>query len=592
MKITAISVIGSTTFAVATAFAVATVFALYRQRPAPRVRRAISRSRNLCRLRQFDAAHEAATTALKLASTAIPRSATHMDALMQLTMVHSDLGRYRKALSYVDELIALIASIHGEASLEMLPAIQAKADVLEADDQPLSKAVEQLARIRELQRAVSGKQSDEAASFLLARLLLRAAHQEGVSIAARERAALVDRCVVVGLETIAVASAAGDPQRAVDFAAGLLELLGGDGTPAGVAARQQLSAAYLVHAHEHWSGDDDIVMGHGLEDVPFPVSNEIGENTLAPGTRPWMALPEKAKDAVMAHATLVWGGSSLAEVSEVEGSSLEAIGEVMTAIVREALAAPEPPDLSAECLTWAAKVPATLRVDTFLKAVLLARNLRPAALDRVRARPSSLHGNGLFAHGRIAHGELVTMYPCHAILIRDERKRGEGEGDSGKPRSGGKEGGGGGDIFLWTVPERGATSLQPVRAEARERLKRYLAQVDHSPLCIAADPEADHTPAACAHLINDAASLCATPTYAEEDEYVAASIAGCNCVFLPVCGCALAVVAIRDIEDGQELFASYDVGSWLNDHAAKARAEAWGRWLGASTQTDTCTNTT
>jgi hypothetical protein len=82
------------------------------------------------------------------------------------------------------------------------------------------------------------------------------------------------------------------------------------------------------------------------------------------------------------------------------------------------------------------------------------------------------------------------------------------------------------------------------------------------------------------HLINDAASLCADPTAADENAYVAASVAGCNCIFLPICGCALAVVAIRDIEDGHELFASYGICSWVDDHGAKARAHAWGRFLG------------
>jgi hypothetical protein len=87
-------------------------------------------------------------------------------------------------------------------------------------------------------------------------------------------------------------------------------------------------------------------------------------------------------------------------------------------------------------------------------------------------------------------------------------------------------------------------------------------------------------PAACGHLINDAASLCADPTAADENAYVAASVAGCNCIFLPICGCALAVVAIRDIEDGHELFASYGICSWVDDHGAEARAHAWGQFLG------------
>ncbi|KOO53715.1 hypothetical protein Ctob_012637 [Chrysochromulina tobinii] len=360
----------------------------------------------------------------------------------------------------------MIASIHGEACLEMLPALIAKVEVLEADEQ-LSKAAEELARAREIQRVMRNEPSIEAAaaSSTLAKALLRAAHQDNVAIRAAERAALVDRCVVAGLEAIAMASAVGSPQRAVEIAAELLEMLAGDGTPAGVAARAQLSAAYREYANVEWAGCEGVVEGHGLDDVLFPATSEGAEEALAPGTPSWSAIPDKVLGAVRAR-TSVWGG-------EVVGTSLVALSEVMTAIVHEVLAAPEPATLSAECLTWVSKVPATLSFVTFVKAALLAQSLRPANLER-----------------------------------------------------------------------------------------------------------REHTPAACGHLINDAASLCADPTAADENAYVAASVAGCNCIFLPICGCALAVVAIRDIEDGHELFASYGICSWVDDHGAEARAHAWGQFLG------------
>lgn len=570
----------------ATALAIAG-YAIFCLRPSTRVRRAISRSKQCCRLGHFDAAREAASAALRLASDAIPTSPAHMDAVLQLAVVLGKLRRFRKALVCLDELIAMVASIHGEACLEMLPALIAKVEVLEADEQ-LSKAAEELARAREIQRVMRNEPSIEAAaaSSTLAKALLRAAHQDNVAIRAAERAALVDRCVVAGLEAIAMASAVGSPQRAVEIAAELLEMLAGDGTLAGVAARAQLSAAYREYANVEWAGCEGVVEGHGLDDVLFPATSEGAEEALAPGTPSWSAIPDKVLGAVRARTSHVWGG-------EVVGTSLVALSEVMTAIVHEVLAAPEPATLSAECLAWVSKVPATLSFVTFVKAALLAQSLRPANLERVRVLPSSIPnaGDGVFAHGRIARNELVTMYPCHAILLRaDGNPPGEDDepDDHHKPtrggkagsKAGGKAGDDAGHVFLWTVPEQGAAFLQPVGREARRRLVSYLAQVDGSPISIAADPQREHTPAACGHLINDAASLCADPTAADENAYVAASVAGCNCIFLPICGCALAVVAIRDIEDGHELFASYGICSWVDDHGAEARAHAWGQFLG------------
>ena len=567
----------------ATALAI-TGYAIFFLRPSTRVRRAISRSKQCCRLGHFDAAREAASAALRLASAAIPTSPAHMDAVLQIAVVLFELHRFRKALVYLDELIAMVASIHGEACLEMLPALHAKVEVLEADEQ-LSKAAEELARAREIQRVMRSEPSIEAAaaSSALAKALLRAAHQDNVAIRAAERAAHVNRCVVAGLEAIAMASAVGSPQRAVEIAAELLEMLAGDGTPAGVAARGQLSAAYREHANVEWTGCEGVVEGHGLDDVLFPATSEGAEEALAPGTPSWSAIPDKVQGVVRSRTSLLWGG-------EVEGTSLVALSEVMTAIVHEVLAAPEPAPLSAECLTWVSKVPATLRFDTFVKAALLSQSLRPAALERVRVLPSSIPnaGDGVFAHGRIARNELATMYPCHAILLRadgnppredDEPPDGNKQPGSDN-KAGGKAGADAGHVFLWTVPAQGAAFLQPVCREARGRLVSYLAQVDGSPISIAADPLREHTPAACGHLINDAASLCADPTAADEDAYVAASVAGCNCIFLPICGCALAVVAIRDIEDGHELFASYGICSWVDDHGAEARAHAWGQFLG------------
>jgi hypothetical protein len=128
----------------ATALAIAG-YAIFYLRPSTRVRRAISRSKQCCRLGHFDAAREAASAALRLASDAIPTSPAHMDAVLQLAVVLGKLRRFRKALVCLDELIAMVASIHGEACLEMLPALIAKVEVLEADEQ-LSKAAEELSR--------------------------------------------------------------------------------------------------------------------------------------------------------------------------------------------------------------------------------------------------------------------------------------------------------------------------------------------------------------------------------------------------------------------------------------------------------------
>ena len=66
------------------------------------------------------------------------------------------------------------------------------------------------------------------------------------------------------------------------------------------------------------------------------------------------------------------------------------------------------------------------------------------------------------------------------------------------------------------------------------------------------------------------------PCEEQEDAYVEASIAGCNVVLHPVCGCALAAVAIKDIAEGEEVLTSYGVGAWMVQAKLLGAEEAEG----------------
>ena len=189
------------------------------------------------------------------------------------------------------------------------------------------------------------------------------------------------------------------------------------------------------------------------------------------------------------------------------------------------------------------------RVYGFLKSIdrthelssfaMLAKNLRPAGLCNVRIGPSSLHGDGVFAQRDLKRGDLITLHPCHYISI-----------NMGK------------DGSAWL---KSKVDLPTVTMLLSKLLFQYSAKVEGTCLSIAADPTIPATPAACAHLINDGATLETREfDYHLLHKYVVDSTNAQNSHFVTLGGVSVAAVASRDIRRGDEIFTAYGAMFWAN----------------------------
>jgi hypothetical protein len=178
----------------------------------------------------------------------------------------------------------------------------------------------------------------------------------------------------------------------------------------------------------------------------------------------------------------------------------------------------------------------TMTADDFVRYWMLKEAIVPEGLNSVRVGPSRVHGNGVFARRNIKKGDLITMYPTEIITSKprsDLEKRWY--------RSGGKN---------LTLTECEMATL-------------YLATVENTPFQIASiDPDV-YSPACCGHLINDGSCLDKPDfTRADANEYIMHSCEKQNCTFVPIAGCAVAVVATRDIHKRNEVYTAYGISFW------------------------------
>lgn len=171
---------------------------------------------------------------------------------------------------------------------------------------------------------------------------------------------------------------------------------------------------------------------------------------------------------------------------------------------------------------------------------------RNLALSRSEARPSTVHGNGLFATRRIEADELITLYPGDALLAWGDEH-------------GGRMGPRGCPLQAMYGPhvseeERASPDFFLLRDDAR----------DFEVACgrrrsIVGDPARGADPAYLGHLGNDAACLLPGGDVAA---YEKISNAGANAAHLSLEGCHVVTVATRAIDVGEEILASYGEGYW------------------------------
>ena len=164
----------------------------------------------------------------------------------------------------------------------------------------------------------------------------------------------------------------------------------------------------------------------------------------------------------------------------------------------------------------------------------LIKNIVPKGLNNACIKASPIHGNGVFARRRIEKGTIVTMYPCEAFIFNVKGR---------------------GDLH---AKANGENMLHTEAA----LLAAYSATLDLTGVSICGDPD-KYSNAACGHLINDGSSLLKEDFNSDDViKYIEESTSVSNCFFISLAGAALAVVASKTINKGDEVLTSYGAAFW------------------------------
>jgi hypothetical protein len=168
---------------------------------------------------------------------------------------------------------------------------------------------------------------------------------------------------------------------------------------------------------------------------------------------------------------------------------------------------------------------------------MLSKNVCPTGLCNVRVGYSQRHGQGVFAQRDLRRGDLITLHPCHYMSLNIP---------------------GTGSVWIAT------NSCVPNVTELISKLLyHYSASVYGTCISVAADPSLPVCPAACAHLINDGATM-ENNSVRDRCKYMHESHIAQNCHLIPIAGVSIAAVALRDIPRNEEIYTSYGWLYWAN----------------------------
>lgn len=176
--------------------------------------------------KRYDAALNAAVAARGVATGWLGSgSAEHGKALLHLAAVHAAMRQNEAALALLDECDALATRIHGPASLQHVPTLHARAEVLEeAGD--MDGAVEALSRARAIRHAALGPRHPAYARACFNQAGLTVRYASGaLEVSDEWRAAQVGQAATLAIEASEVALAAGDAEQGLEYAEALLELI-------------------------------------------------------------------------------------------------------------------------------------------------------------------------------------------------------------------------------------------------------------------------------------------------------------------------------------------------------------------------------
>jgi len=175
--------------------------------------------------------------------------------------------------------------------------------------------------------------------------------------------------------------------------------------------------------------------------------------------------------------------------------------------------------------------------------------------DLAEARPSDIHGTGLFATRDLEMGTLVTLY--RPDLTVD---------DTGK---------------ALMIDEADAAYFQDFQKAQAPGSRQYFvfppgvktsAMPDNPPrFWVAANPAKAPIKGFLGHLANDGAS-CADD--GDVERYLAASAEKANACLVPLCIPLMGLVLAKDISAGEELLVTYGYDAWLRTALEKTHSKA------------------
>ena len=157
-------------------------------------------------------------------------------------------------------------------------------------------------------------------------------------------------------------------------------------------------------------------------------------------------------------------------------------------------------------------------------------------------------GNGLFAKTDLLEGQVVTFYPADIASYVPN-------GDADKPDH----------VSIESYSQRFETQFgRTVKTgeEKTEFLTDYAYDIDKN-YRIMGSPHFKDNPNYLGHFINDGNRL----GVEEDDEtYLASSSLKANSIFYHIKDLLIAIVATKDIQQGDEIYIKYGVGYWKNYH--------------------------
>ena len=166
-------------------------------------------------------------------------------------------------------------------------------------------------------------------------------------------------------------------------------------------------------------------------------------------------------------------------------------------------------------------------------------------LNKVHVKESNIHGNGLFAKTNIKQGEIITIYPCDILAYYPEKNREDKEHVV---------------AYIFCDELQDNQEAKNLFHDNKKFYKDYQLVINESYSAIGL-PEITNNPSYLGHLCNDGAR---GHSLSDKKIYETVSVLKSNAYFKNICDCMMVVVAIKDINENEEILVTYGHGYWIS----------------------------